>query len=244
MPRVGLDRGQDARGLARLLDALDRVFDGRPRFGMRKVSQMAEVRGEVARTDEQAVHAFHGGDGLEVLQGQPGFDLNQHAEFLVDALVVISDSPVIIRPCRSDEATPALRWISGGGDGGARFFGRLHVRHEQVLHADVEQSLEEDQVIPGWPHDGGGGAAGHRLQIIEDHRQLIGGVFGVDQNPIEAGAGDHFHGQIAAEAIPEADLRPAITDRLLEGVNGHSGVHRSFQLVWPDYAGKEFKRPA
>src|SRR5437899_10928510 len=66
VPRVGLDRGQDARGLARLLDALDRVFDGRPRFGMRKVSQMAEVRGEIARTDEQAVHAFYGGDGLEV----------------------------------------------------------------------------------------------------------------------------------------------------------------------------------
>jgi len=56
------------------------------------------------------------------------------------------------------------------------------------------------------------------LQLAENHRQFVRRMFGVDQNPIEAGARDNFRGDVAAQTAPEAELGSTFGDGALESV--------------------------
>src|ERR1700694_717201 len=56
--RRGLVGREDARGLAASLDAPDRILDRRLHFGMARVAQVAEARGEVRGADEDDAPAL------------------------------------------------------------------------------------------------------------------------------------------------------------------------------------------
>src|SRR5438552_19181473 len=66
--RVGFDSGEDPRRLSRLADAADGVVDDGHDLRIVRLARVAERGVQVGRADEYAVHAFHRGDFLEVVQ--------------------------------------------------------------------------------------------------------------------------------------------------------------------------------
>src|SRR6185436_12456801 len=119
-----------------------------------------------------------------------GLDLDDDADFFVGAGEVVLDAPVAARPRRGGDAANAVRRIPGGGYRTARLVRGLDERHEQALHAEVEEALEEDRIVPGRTHDRRGRARLHRLQLAVHVRELVGRVLGVEQQPVEPDAGD------------------------------------------------------
>ena len=68
-------------------------------------------------------------------------------------------------------------------------------------------------------------------RLRQDERRVVRGVLAVDQQPVEAGSGHDFNAVGARERHPEADLRLAGADRVLEGVGRH--VHGERILARP-----------
>jgi hypothetical protein len=57
------------------------------------------------------------------------------------------------------------------------------------------------------------------LQLRHDGRQIAGRMFGVDQQPVEAGAGKQFDAVGAGKRAPESDLLLAVHQGMLEVVS-------------------------
>src|SRR5439155_26517478 len=64
------------------------------------------------------------GDGFEILQSHPRFDLEKHADFFAAALQIIGHATITIGSMQHRHSAQTARGITGGGHGGARFFGR------------------------------------------------------------------------------------------------------------------------
>src|SRR5712692_3193738 len=88
-PGIGFDAGEDSRRLARFSDAADRVVDDRHDFRIVGLAGIAERGVQVGRPDKDAVHAFHRGDLLQIVEPLLVLDLNQKADLLVRALGVV-----------------------------------------------------------------------------------------------------------------------------------------------------------
>ena len=57
------------------------------------------------------------------------------------------------------------------------------------------------------------------LELLEQAGDFVWGMFGIENNPVEAGAGDDFGRDVAAKGTPETDL-------LLTGGDG------GFEIIW------------
>ncbi len=70
--RVALDQRsiecENARRLARLVDACNGVFDRAQHLRMSRIAQVAHSGGEIGRTDENAVHTFYRRNRIKVLR--------------------------------------------------------------------------------------------------------------------------------------------------------------------------------
>jgi len=94
----------------------------------------------------------------------------------------------------------------------------LNVGQQHRLGSDIEHALDQHRVVPGRPDNRGGGAALQRLQLCEQDRHFIGGMLGVEQNPVEPGIGDDLGADVTGKAAPQTDLQAALLERLLENV--------------------------
>ena len=157
--RVGLDRSEDAGGFPRFADAATRVLDGSANFCVIRVAKMAQRCRQIARANEQAVHALDCRYRLDVLDCGTSFNLHEHTKLVMDPFEIILHSSVAVCAVRDSHAPNARRRVSSSRDGSASLGGILHVRNEQVLRADVEQPLYEDGIIPSWSHYGRGCSA-------------------------------------------------------------------------------------
>src|SRR5262245_41337191 len=98
-----------------------------------------------------------------------------------------------------------------------RFFDGLHVRHEKILSAGIEDAFDENEIVPRWTHHGCSRAArGGALQLRDDAGQFIWRVLHVNEDPVKARTSDDFRAEVAAQAAPQADLRPSFAHCLLE----------------------------
>src|SRR5439155_17578059 len=113
-PRVGFDPGEDSRRLAHFADAADGVVDDGHDLRIVRLARIAERRMEIRRADEYAVHAFHRGDFLEVVQALLVLDLNENAELLVGAFRVILHARKARRSRPAGDAAHACRRIARG----------------------------------------------------------------------------------------------------------------------------------
>ena len=169
------------------------------------------------------------GDRLEIRERRARLDLKEQAHLVVHALEVILDAAIAIGASGSGDTAHALRRIAKPGDGAPRLLRVLHVRNQQRARADVEVALDEHDVVPCRPHDRFGRAFAERdpVELRLHHRQLVGRMLGVEQHPVESGVGEHFGRDVAAEARPDADLRLAGFDRLLELIDWQFHVYAS-----------------
>lgn len=86
------------------------------------------------------------------------------------------------------------------------------------LRSDVQQPLDHDGIAGRRPDHGLGRARVHRLELLENATQLVGGVLSVEHDPGKARPGDHLGDDIAAEASPQPDLALVCPQRRLESV--------------------------
>ncbi|KAG0919281.1 hypothetical protein G6F32_016240 [Rhizopus arrhizus] len=89
-----MDRRQDAHGLALRGDALMQVADRLLHFGVARVADMTQCRGQVRRADEHAIHPFDRRDLINGIDARPAFDLQQHADVVVDGLQIVGDRAI------------------------------------------------------------------------------------------------------------------------------------------------------
>ena len=192
--------------------------------GCTRVGEMAEVGGEIAGSDENTVDSFNCGNRFNLRAGAAGFDLDEHADGFMRYMVIACDAAVAIG-ARSDGDSPnAARGIACGGDGLAGFFGVLHERDEQGARADIEHALDDDRVVPRYADYWLGGAGGHCLELREQAGDFVGGMFGIEHDPVETGAGDDFGRDVTAERAPETDLLLASVDGGFKSI-GRKGRH-------------------
>src|SRR6185295_11137742 len=100
---------EDARRLARLADAPDRLVDHGLHFRVGDLAGVAERSVQVGRADEHAVDAFDRADRLDVVERALRLDLHQHADLLVRALGVVLDAAKARRAGRAGDAAHAGR---------------------------------------------------------------------------------------------------------------------------------------
>src|SRR5688572_19849937 len=85
---------EDARRFACCADPLRRFLHDFPDFRVLPVAEVAHVSGKIVRSDEDAVDAVDAGDRLEVRERRARLDLEQQADFVMDAPEVILDASV------------------------------------------------------------------------------------------------------------------------------------------------------
>src|ERR1043166_7015952 len=108
MTRVGFNGCENSRSLAGFADSVERSLNGGAHSWMVGFAKMAEVGGEVARADEQPIDAIDRGDGIDILQRPLRFDLDDHADLVVNALVIVLQAAVAAAAGRHGHAAHTL----------------------------------------------------------------------------------------------------------------------------------------
>jgi hypothetical protein len=62
-----------------------------------------------------------------------------------------------------------------------------------------------NRFVPGRPPHGGAGAALQGLQLLQEHRHLVGRMLAVQEQPVEVRQPHEFGGDMAGHAHPETD---------------------------------------
>src|SRR5579862_88043 len=83
---------------------------------------------------------------------------------------------------------------------------------------EARAAVDVHHVVPGHAHDRRGRIGRRRLQLAEQRLEIVRRVLAVEQEPVVAGAGDHFHRVVGRQAGPEAYLCFAGLDGALERV--------------------------
>src|SRR5512146_1268103 len=154
---------QHAGGLACGANTPGCVLQSGLHIGLLRISKMAEIRCQIAWTDEDAVDAFNFGDALDLSQCSAGFNLHQHAGVLMRVLVVVLDAPVVVGARSDGNSANTKRRITCGGDCMKSFIDTLHERNEQRARANIHCALDDHHVIPRHAEDRRGSAATHGL---------------------------------------------------------------------------------
>ncbi len=188
---------------------------------MARVAQMAEVGSEVLRSDEKAVDAVDCRGLLDLRQCRPRLHLHDQADLAVGVGKVIFYPSEAVGAGIGRNAAHAPRRVTHRRHRALCLFGALYVGNYERLHADVEQTLEHDRIVPVRPHQRGDRIRRDRVQLVVHLWQVRGRVFGVHQHPVEAGAGTDFSRCVAGEAQPATDLRPALAQCALELIDVH-----------------------
>ena len=198
---------------------------------MPRVARVAHRCRQVRRADEHAVHAGRGGNGVQVVHGFYRLGLHQQADLLVGLVHVLRVRlPARRAGQRAAHAAHAFGRIARGAHQLLGLLGGVHHGHQQGLHAQVQELLDEGGV-PHWhPCDGvgwlrprrqgagGAGRTGYCLQLVQDGAQVVGRVFAIDQQPVIAGARQDFCTVGVGQAEPQANLCLPLGHGLFETV--------------------------
>ncbi len=189
---------------------LDGIFNGGLHFRVLWVAAVAHISAEIRRADKHAIHPFDIEDLRQIFQRFAGLNLHEYAHGVIGPVDIIRDAiPARGAGQRATDAADAGWRIAGGSDRQPRLFGILHHRHQQGLRADIQQLFDLHRIVPRRTHHRLAGVGRNGLQLGQHRWYIVGRVFAVDQQPVEARAGQQFGAVAAAQPKPQADLRTA-----------------------------------
>ncbi len=233
---IGVNGCQDAGGLAACRGTLEDPRDGRLHVGVSGIAAMSEPGGKIRRSDEEPVHTGHGGNLVHRADCRGAFDLHDDRDVVVGAVQVTLHRTVVARAMHHRHAARAFRRIARRGYRAARFVGRLHEGKEEVVEADVEQPLHDHAVVPVRAHHGGRRAVFERHQLRDERERVVGCVFAVEQDPVEAGQPQHLGRDRAAQLAPAPDeplsCHHILAKRVREGRVRSGAGHVRDVLSW------------
>src|SRR5687768_1084484 len=218
MARIRLVRREYSGRLAASADAPDGLVDERLHPGICNLAGVAERGVQVRRPDEHSVDALYLTYRLQVVERSLRFDLYQDAQLLLRALGVVLDAAEARGARGARHAARPAGGITGVGDGAFGFGPGGDVRYQDGLCTDVEHPLDGHHVVPRHAHHAMRRIRRRRLQLGQQVFEVVGGMLAVEQQPVEAGAGDHLDGVVRRQARPQPDLRLARAERALEEV--------------------------
>ena len=202
--------GQDSSSFSFCANAGTCIGDGGLDLEVARIGQVAQVRGEVARTDENSIYSFDGRNGFNLTHSGTRLHLHQYTNILVGLAVVIGN-PAVAVGARSHRDTPvAERRVPGSRHGHFRFSCILNEWNQNGSGADIEDSLDQCRIVPDAPDHGLRGPPGHGLQLRKDIGHFVGSVLHIDENPIETRPRQDLGGDVTAKRAPQSDLMPAL----------------------------------
>ncbi len=148
--------GQNTRRLARAQGARNAVVDGRLRLGVTGVARVAHRCRQVGRADEHAVHAGRGGNARPGCSWLPPFGLHQQGKSAGWPGARTAGTPASATGLRAAHAAHALGASARGAHQLLGLLGGVHHGHQQRLHAQVQELLDEGGVAHWHPCDGVG----------------------------------------------------------------------------------------
>ena len=213
MARQRLVWRENACGFARLDDAFEGVFNGGLHHRVRRVAYMPERCRQVGRADEHAVHAFHGGNRVQIVQRGLGLGLHQQADLRI-GLQRVGGVAAKRRCARTAHAADAafttvsivLR-VTHGPHQCCGLGGGVYHWHQQGQHAQIKVLLDQHLTYIAMAHgharDGvRRRVGGNRLQLVQDGAQVVGRMLPIDQQPVETGPSAHLGGVRIGQAEP------------------------------------------
>ncbi len=190
------------------------------------VAPLAHGRRQVRRADKHPVDPVHRENLIQVAQAFEVLDLHQQAHLLVRLIQVAGDAVPARRPGQGAAYATNPQWrIAHGAHQLACLLGAFHHGDQQGLGADVQQLLDQRGIANGRADNALGWVRGNGLQLRQQAAQIVGRVFAVQQQPVETGVGRQLGTVAVRQAQPQANLRFALLQALLEQVQWH--VHGS-----------------
>ncbi|CGA17985.1 Uncharacterised protein [Salmonella enterica subsp. enterica serovar Typhi] len=110
---------------------------------------MTQRGGQIARADKNAINAFRCGDGINIVDTQLAFDLNNNGDVFVRLRKVIRHRAEHIRAVRNGDAANAFRRVTRRGDGASRFLLRFNKGDQEVIKPNIQHPFDNDRFI-GW----------------------------------------------------------------------------------------------
>ncbi len=182
---------------------------------------MPHRRRQIGRPDEHRIHPVHCGDLGDAGNRVMGFHLDDQAQFLFRADMIVRNQSVDIGPRHARNAADAARRIAHGRHRRPRLERGLNVRDHQGLRPQIQQPLDQDRVVAGGPDNGAGAIGCHGLHHPHRVGHVGQGMFGVDHHPVEPRRRQRLDRDGTGNGVPYADLLPAVLQGPLEPVDGH-----------------------
>ena len=105
---------------------------------------------------------------------------------------VVRHGAVAIAAMQECHAPDACRRIARGGHGAASFICRLYEGDQEVIKPNVQQPLQDNRFVHRRAHDQSAWAIFERHQLRDQREHVVGSVFGVEQQPVEARKAENF----------------------------------------------------
>src|SRR5579863_2313164 len=176
---------------------------------MLMLTEQAGGAGKIVRADGDGVDTGHGQEFVDRIERRNVLDLRHHENRLIGDRDIVYDIGIIFGYAARAETASSLRRIATGAYQIAAFGDVTdHWRHN-ALNAHVKRLLDTNMIVPRHTDDR------RRFRTIEAHERCLQrqevprAVFGVDEQEIEADAGEHLGGARVGEAEPGAEHRLA-----------------------------------
>ena len=142
--------GKDTGGNARLVRGADDARHRGLHVGVLRIAEMTETRGEIGRSDEQAIDARRRRDLFHLLQAARRLDLHDGRDLRVGRLHVVAPHAVRRGAHRAGDAALAVE-RSGGRilretHGTCRLVRGFDIREHQRARAGIQHALDEPRL--------------------------------------------------------------------------------------------------
>ena len=174
---------------------------------MRWLAGIPHTRRQVRRPDKHTIDTLGQGDLLQTVRRFQRFHLNDQADLVIRAGMIVLDLSIAPRSCATRHASHACGRIPHRLHGGFRFLGRLHIGHKDRLRAKIQNAFDRRRAVLHHPHNGCRARIGrHRLQRGQHIHYAPCRMFGIDHDPVIANRGKRFRHRVAAQRVPQPDL--------------------------------------
>ena len=187
---------------------------------------------EIVLAQKEHVDTLGGGDGIHVLDGVRGLDLEGDDDVLVSIADVAQQTLLVGRALGEVHRASTSSGVSAAAHGVGSLLRSVDVGHEDTIRTQVEGLLHAGAVIEASDTDHALGTARsdgaeHRAEVLSGHRPVLH----VDQEPIKAKVRNLLSNSGAVRVDEETHLHLASSQLLLEG-NSAFVSNRHFLFVF------------
>ena len=181
---------------------------------------MAQIGAQIRRADKDRIDTINRQDVVQRLVSGAGFQLCDKAHFVICTVQIVgmARKGSGTRTCPANTAYPVRR-IAHRLHKHFSLLATFNHRHNQCLAATIQKPLDDHRLAPRGPHKSICVISGNDLQLRQDRRDVIRGMFAIDQQPVKIGCCRDFGRNGRTLRQPAPDGLPACFQISLEAVH-------------------------